>query len=524
MQFQQAFIIGYPHAGASILQAVLNAEPGICIRGENAGTMVKLVQIASDLEALKHAHQQPQPPHAPFYGVSDMRVQAYVDQLFSGFRDHLLRPDPDARIWGFADTQHLMPYPQLVAYCNYLRRRFPEALLVFATRDNTAAQAANRAAKSPEADPALLARAKNQFETYAAAHPERCLVLQYEDYVADPAVLRPLYERLGLDADTLIAGSTPTEALSRAEAARAGVPNPPPLGLIKNGALSGRNGWLFLWDGSNEVHRYYTEPDFFTDADTQGWVDLLTSRRDRLASLGARYRHMTVPDKLTLYPDQVGRPLPHADRHPAGLVAARLPGDGLNVDIKAAMLETAKQAATYRRTDTHWTFEGCQTGYHRLCQALGVTPQDFSDRKSGSRSMVMDLGNKFTPQVLEEAHFTPLMRDSRRVSVNAQIRFNEETGFAEGKPRFVGCYMHMQNDRPDARPETVMLFGDSFSEFRPHQLTAMLSETFRNVHFVWSTGLDWDLIERIRPNIVITEIAERFMSTLPRDDLNVSLD
>lgn len=84
--------------------------------------------------------------------------------------------------------------------------------------------------------------------------------------------------------------------------------------------------------------------------------------------------------------------------------------------------------------------------------------------------------------------------------------------------------MHMQNDRPDARPETVMLFGNSFSEFRPHQLTAMLSETFRNVHFIWSTGLDWDLIERIRPNIVITEIAERFMSTLPKDDLNVSLD
>ena len=60
-----------------------------------------------------------------------------------------------------------------------------------------AAQAANRAAKSPEADPALLARAKNQFETYAAAHPDRCLVLQYEDYVADPAVLRdPVHRRL----------------------------------------------------------------------------------------------------------------------------------------------------------------------------------------------------------------------------------------------------------------------------------------------------------------------------------------
>ena len=139
-------------------------------------------------------------------------------------------------------------------------------------------------------------------------------------------------------------------------------------------------------------------------------VGLIWLRRDlRLTDNAAIYHATKQCEQLFcafVFDDSILSTLPHADRHPAGLVAARLPGDGLNVDIKAAMLETAKQAATYRRTDTHWTFEGCQTGYHRLCQALGVTPQDFSDRKSGSRSMVMDLGNKFTPQVLEEAHFT----------------------------------------------------------------------------------------------------------------------
>lgn len=524
MQFQQAFIIGYPHSGASTLQAVLNGQPGVCIRGEHAGILVKLTQVADDLAMFKHRNQQPAGPGSPLFGVSDIQAQAYIEQLFTGFQNHVLRLPPDTRIWGFAETRHLMPYPQLVAHYNYLRRQFPDALLVFATRDDAAALTENRAATTPEPNPETLARAANQFRTYADAFPDRCMVLKYEDYADNADVLHPLFERLGLEFDAETVASGLSEALSRAGAARAGVPNPPPIGQIENGVVSGKNGWLFLWDGSNEVNRYYTQPDYFTDADAQGWVDLLTSRRDRLAGLGARYRHLTVPDKLSLYPDQVGKALPHFDRHPGRLVAERLQGDDLNVDIQPAMLEAAKEGATFYRTDSHWTFGGCQTGYRRLCQALGVTPQDFSDRKSGSRSMVMDLGNKFTPQVLEEASFTPVLRDARRISENAQIRYNEETGFAEGKPRFVGCYMHMRNDRPDSRPETLMLFGDSFSEFRPHLLTAMLSETFREVHFVWSTSFDWELIERIRPNIVVTEIAERFMSTLPKDDLTVSVE
>ena len=71
---------------------------------------------------------------------------------------------------------------------------------------------------------------------------------------------------------------------------------------------------------------------------------------------------------------------------------------------------------------------------------------------------------------------------------------------------------------------TVLLFGDSFSEFRPHLLTAMLAETYRDLHFVWSASLDFDLIGHIRPQIVISEIAERLMATLPDDSFQVALD
>lgn len=55
-------------------------------------------------------------------------------------------------------------------------------------------------------------------------------------------------------------------------------------------------------------------------------------------------------------------------------------------------------------------------------------------------------------------------------------------------------------------------------------LTAMLAETYRDLHFVWSTRLDFALIERLRPQIVISQIAERFMGTLPVDTFEASLD
>ncbi len=46
----------------------------------------------------------------------------------------------------------------------------------------------------------------------------------------------------------------------------------------------------------------------------------------------------------------------------------------------------------------------------------------------------------------------------------------------------------------------------------------MLAETFRCVHFVWSAAIDWALVARLRPDIVLTESAERFMTRLPDDD------
>lgn len=515
--FDHAFIISYGHAGGTLVQEILNSVEGVCIRGENGGILAQLSQVASGLDSARQLTATAEGPGARWFGASDIKAPDYVDQLFAGFRENVLNPPRDTRILGFTETQHLMPEPQFTAYCDNLRKRFPRALLIFNTRDNSDVIAANRAS-GPLADDAVFARADRQFSAYAAAHPESCIAIRYDDYLASDDALMPLFQRLDLPFDR--------DAIGRVLAGeRERMPARPPVpGQTMGGVLIGRDDWLFLWDGSNVAHRYYTDADYFTDADAQGWADLLRARRDRIAALGATYLHLTVPDKLSVLPEFVPLPMPYFDRHPARLIGELLADEGVNVDILPALREAMKTGPVFYRSDSHWTTAGCEVAYRALCAALGATPRDFSDRRVQRGKMALDLGSKLRPQIREETAFTIVLRDARRLAANETVRFNEETGFRDGAPRFKGCYVHLQNDSPEARPETVLLFGDSFSEFRPHLLTAMLAETYRELHFVWSTDLDFDLIAQIRPQIVISEIAERFMRLRPEDALRVSRD
>ncbi|PPC86883.1 MAG: hypothetical protein CTY36_17710, partial [Methylocystis sp.] len=64
-------------------------------------------------------------------------------------------------------------------------------------------------------------------------------------------------------------------------------------------------------------------------------------------------------------------------------------------------------------------------------------------------------------------------------------------------------------------------FGDSFAGVGSDRLTAQLAETARELIFVWSANVDWRLVKRLKPDIVITEIAERYMALAPNDRFNL---
>ncbi len=40
---------------------------------------------------------------------------------------------------------------------------------------------------------------------------------------------------------------------------------------------------------------------------------------------------------------------------------------------------------------------------------------------------------------------------------------------------------------------------------------------------MWSSSLDWTYIEAVKPDILLFELAERFLARLPKDDYDVGV-
>ncbi|KMO33338.1 hypothetical protein VQ03_25165 [Methylobacterium tarhaniae] len=286
----------------------------------------------------------------------------------------------------------------------------------------------------------------------------------------------------------------------------------------------GKDGWLFLTGGTNEVADQYRRiPPM--DRVLRQWRRRIVQRVRRCQGLGARYLHLVVPEKLSIYEDRFDG-LALDPRHaPARRLGALMrwswSGRRAWIDLLGPMRAHRGGPDLHYRTDTHWNIHGCLLAYRMVCRACRATPRtDLLERPFHEFEAVLDIGNKLDAQPLETVRNYQLFRDAERVGGGALIdaysaagRLGELHG---------GAHAVYRNRSPQADPRTLVLFGDSCANFAPNGLTAMLAETFREVHFIWSSNLDWGYVERILPDIVLCEQVERFLPRVPEDDFDLA--
>ncbi|QGM45021.1 alginate O-acetyltransferase AlgX-related protein [Methylocystis heyeri] len=281
----------------------------------------------------------------------------------------------------------------------------------------------------------------------------------------------------------------------------------------------GLDGWLFLTGGTNFVTTLYQrEGGGLPDVKLRQWRDLILRRVERAEALGVRYAHMIVPEKLTIYGDKQTTRLVDPELAPAIRLREMLsntPAAELFVDLVEPMRARAGSQDLFWRTDTHWNIEGCLLGYLELCRALGLTPaSDLDSRPSRRFQAVMDLGGKLEPPRWETIEEREWARDAIRIYANQIAHFLEQHEY--GAAIHVGAHAKFINPTA-ANFQRAMLFGDSFSTPRTHLLTGLLAETVRELEFVWSANIDWELVKRAKPDLLIFEISERFMALLAND-------
>ncbi|GEO98366.1 alginate O-acetyltransferase AlgX-related protein [Methylobacterium haplocladii] len=281
----------------------------------------------------------------------------------------------------------------------------------------------------------------------------------------------------------------------------------------------GRDGWLFLVGGSNAVLSQYRRLSLH-GLRLRAWARLIARRSARAQALGIRCVHTVVPEKLSVYDDRTDGLRYEPARSPARRLGRRLAGLSGYVDLVAPMRAARAEAPLYRRTDSHWTYDGCYIAYRALMRACGaIPPPDIGDRPRFTHEGVWDLGEKLPDRPRETVTHWLIDRDAERVWASPRVEAYEAAGRAGDL--HTGAHVVYRNASPHADPRTLVLFGDSCAHYTRILLTGFLAESFAEMHFIWSSSIDWAYVERVRPDILMVEMAERFLARLPTDDFDV---
>src|ERR1700690_254110 len=211
----------------------------------------------------------------------------------------------------------------------------------------------------------------------------------------------------------------------------------------------GRGGWLFLTGGSNQVLRFYVEPDAFPDALVENWLERFRARTEKCAGMGVEYFHLVAPEKLTIYPEYYDGDLPFIEQVPSLRLARAAAKDGSVVNVVDYFRNQKRDYQLYWKTDTHWTFHGCFCAYQMLCSRLGIPPNDaITQGIQRGGNIVLDLGAKMEPPVKEQFVMVEFLRHARRVDANAMVIYKEQNHLENDAGLHVGSNVVFVNDNP----------------------------------------------------------------------------
>jgi hypothetical protein len=279
------------------------------------------------------------------------------------------------------------------------------------------------------------------------------------------------------------------------------------VGEISNdrSAVVGHDGWCFIYDGSNNYRDAYHDKQLAPLGDQ--WVRLIEQRQRKCEALGVRFVQLIVPNKATLMPENFPEPIG------AGIttVLERLLKAELSANLLCPVVQMRQQdlrESIFRRNDSHLTIAGNAFLAELVLSAVGITLPRVPFIEICRVDHTGDLGSKFTVPISETLcapRFETGLLDQSKIQKTHEI---VQDGFNGTQQSFYNSYAPIK--------QTLLIFGNSFFERSPSWgLSPLFCSLFERIHFVWTPLFDEDLINKIKPNIVIAQTCERFLNKVP---------
>jgi hypothetical protein len=275
-------------------------------------------------------------------------------------------------------------------------------------------------------------------------------------------------------------------------------------GTIEKGVLCGRDGHLFLLDGGHHVFDFVLGLRRVRPESLSNFAANIRRRAGICDAAGCRYLHVIFPDKQSVMTEQ----FPVEDPERLGETYLRaLPEIADRVCYPLDALRAID--SPFLKTDTHLTEAGTIAAAGEIVRSLtGDDQSRHIERLLTSEWLPAertgDLGGRFDENSRESR---PIIKRTWL----AALFNNKLLGGNNGIVDIIFCKEPVYDSR-------LLIFGDSFGK----DASSILSYFFREVVFLRTAFFHDDMFHQIKPDFVITENVERYLSACVADDARPS--
>ncbi|WP_229744716.1 alginate O-acetyltransferase AlgX-related protein [Neiella marina] len=271
--------------------------------------------------------------------------------------------------------------------------------------------------------------------------------------------------------------------------------------------VCGKNGRLFLDHDANHVMLQHSGDLTFTAEQLNDWFELLARRANFFQQKNIKFCFLIAPDAQSVFYDEL--PFEPSLRRPIHDFMERMAPaltEVIHYPLDTLKALRSSNYTVYPKTDTHWSSYSCFKIYQSL---QGIIDEEFlSDDEVyfDQINIVGDLGNKVVPE--RQSSFTVAKVKQQK----SQLIFNNGMSVR-------GRCQIFRNSSAVENGKVCLLFGDSFS----YDTLAFFKESYDTFVFCHSASIDYDLISLYKPNVVICEMAERFLLNIPSDNVEFNI-
>lgn len=265
------------------------------------------------------------------------------------------------------------------------------------------------------------------------------------------------------------------------------------------GVLAGKEGWLYLTDEDNITDYQCVQP--FNDQELTSLVENVRNLRSYYESQGILFLLIIAPNKESIYPeflpDNIRRIGEHC-RMDQAIDSLSSSGEDV-LDLRDILFSKKASTQLYYKTDTHWNDKGAFLAYQAI---IAKMQSKFPDMKSWSISDFEPVTKTFKGDL---SNLIPMHRPFEENSIFLTPILQREAVLSEGED-----WRYAISTMPNTDLPRAVVFRDSFFM----GLLPYMAEHFSKAVYFWSFDVNDEIIKNEKPDIVIYEIAQRYLGYL----------